>query len=272
MFTQNELLLMIGVVGVLLVSIIILTIIDIREYLKSKKTDTIIENEVVDEVVTKPSSVPEPVDMLEPIEVLEVKDEEVLISDVDKKEEAPIATFVTPNANVVEPSTFDMIDNASELNVSLDEEKDLYERLEEAANPLPSLENTITNFELEQERTAIISLDELLKKSDELYSENEVMQYDDGNEPITIDEVINRYNEAQVVKETIPEVVASVMEPEKKEAYTHKEAMPFISSLYGLEQQDNALEFENTATYEKLDKQSNNEFMRKLREVSENKQ
>ena len=48
-------------------------------------------------------------------------------------------------------------------------------------------------FEIEQEECAIISLDELSKISNNLYDSNEFMQYDDGNEPITIDEVINNY-------------------------------------------------------------------------------
>ena len=37
MFSQNEILLMIGVVSVLLICITILTILDIKEYLKAKK-------------------------------------------------------------------------------------------------------------------------------------------------------------------------------------------------------------------------------------------
>ena len=57
-----------------------------------------------------------------------------------------------------------------------------------------SYENTITNFELEQEENAIISYDELVKVSDKLYSQNEIVQYDDGDEPITIDEVIKRFS------------------------------------------------------------------------------
>ena len=267
MFTQNELLLMIGVVGVLLLSIIILTVLDVREYLKNKKLDIVNEEEKQEEAVT----FEEKEEKLEPIEVLEVKDEEVLISDVV---DTPLMEEVIEPVKKVEPlSTFDEIDRAAEMSIQVnkEEEKDLYEKLEEATKPMPSLEDTITNFELEQERTAIISLDELLKKSDELYSNNEVMQYDDGNEPITIDEVMNRYNEANVTEEKeIPMVMEEVMET-KDEAYSHKQSTPFISSIYGIEQNNNALEFENTATYEKLDRASNNEFMQKLREMSENK-
>jgi hypothetical protein len=40
-----------------------------------------------------------------------------------------------------------------------------------------------------------------MKVSDRLYEDNEPTQYDDGNEPITIDEVINRYNDVKNNKE-----------------------------------------------------------------------
>ena len=48
----------------------------------------------------------------------------------------------------------------------------------------------LTNFEIEQEENAIISYNELVKVSDDLYEKNEVTQYaDEGNEPITLDQL-----------------------------------------------------------------------------------
>ena len=64
-----------------------------------------------------------------------------------------------------------------------------------------NLEDTVTNFELEQERTAIISYDELVKLGDTLYTTNEITQYDDGDEPITIDEVIKKFANNDMVFE-----------------------------------------------------------------------
>ena len=72
-----------------------------------------------------------------------------------------------------------------------------------------SLQDTITNFEMEQEENAIISLDELMKVSDKLYESNEPVQYDDGDEPITIAEVIKKYNEVQNQKEEVEVVTAA---------------------------------------------------------------
>jgi len=46
---------------------------------------------------------------------------------------------------------------------------------------------SLTNYEEEQEENAIISLEELIKKSKEMYAANELSQYkDEGNEPISL--------------------------------------------------------------------------------------
>jgi hypothetical protein len=58
---------------------------------------------------------------------------------------------------------------------------------------------------------------------------------------------------------------------EEKVPYSKKETIPFVSSVYGIEKDNNALEFENTATYEKLDRQKYNDFVAQLKEMNENK-
>ena len=67
---------------------------------------------------------------------------------------------------------------------------------------------------------------------------------------------------------SVPEVMADIVE--EKKLYSKKESIPFISSVYGIET-NNQLEFENTASYEKLSRVQNKEFMNKLREMKENK-
>lgn len=303
MFSQQEILLMIGVVSVLLVSITVLTILDIREYMKNKK-NPILEVEDNEEMVSVDTS-PVVTHAIEEkkveqgdIEVFEVSDkDEVHVSKMDKEElneiveplmievpEEKIETQVVnalPENNVIkvnlpEEAHFEEIVEPIKketLSVQVNEVNNtsLEEELNKAAI-VPEPEDMITSFEEEQERTAIISLDELMQKSDELYSDNEYVQYDDGNEPITIDEVINRFNENNIQEEvSVPEVMKNIVSEPKKELYTEKKTTPFISPLYGLEQNDNALAFENTASYEKLDRAKNNDFMAKLREISENK-
>lgn len=266
MFSQNEILLMILVVSVLLIFIVVLTILDIKEYRKSRN---IIEEDLPD---LEESLVEEKVVDIKPlaeedmIEVLEVPDQ--------KEELLPIEENIMPLKEKVilkeEPTVHEVKEEIHEIDeyvpkkLSLDEELSKIE--ETMVDTDEKLENTITSFEEEQEKTAIISLDELLKHSDNLYSQNEITQYDDGNVPISIEEAMNVLNNEIKEVET-PKVLEETLK-EEKQVYTHKEEMPFISSIYGVE---NDVAFENTANYEKMDRAKTNEFMRKLREMSENK-
>ncbi len=281
MFSQNELMLMIFVVGVLLVFIVVLTILDLREYRKLKNEDEEFKpekEEPIQEIEKQDSSV-EMEFVQEPKEEQEM---EVLVSEVKENdtpfvEEDEIIPIVQEN---VEPIR-DVIEEVHEEVVEpivmpkmVEEHQEVHldEELDKISETIVDDEKKVVSFEEEQERTAIISLDELMNKSDNLYNANEINQYNDDDEPISLDEVFNMYQkeepeEVVEVRET-PKVLEEVME-EKKELYTKKESVPFISSLYGLEKND--MSFENTASYEKLNREQSNEFMRKLREMSENK-
>ena len=286
MFSQNEIIIMIGVVGTLLICIIILTILDIKEYLKNKKGILNENLEFGPEYVEDNKNV-EPVQL---IEVPDLEEKNVLASTVSKEvknndevllEEMDDEKFEINDDNTyiqeVEEDIKEAIPIKEETINSLEEKKEkkkieLFEELDEMEENLPNKKDDITNFEMEQERTAIISLDELLKKSNEIYNDNEIVQYDDGDEPISIDEVISRFRqESEIVKEEIKEtpMVMKSIEEEKVEPYSRKESIPFISSVYGIEKSNNALEFENTANYEKLDREKYNDFVAKLREMNE---
>ena len=276
MFSQNEIILMIGVVSALLICIIILTILDIREYLKEKKGLT-------NEEITFGEEFSEKEEVIVPtkVEITEEKPDEILVNEVKEDnlsddillEEMEDEKFdvVMNEANVIKEETI-----VPTVTTKPKKVLDAFEDFDEIENNLPNKKDDITNFEMEQERTAIISLDELLKKSNELYDNNETFQYDDGNEPISIDEVIKMFNKEEdkvdvvSTSKEVPDVYQEVVE-EKKELYSKKETIPFISSVYGIEKENNALEFENTATYEKLDRQNYNDFVNKLREMNENK-
>ena len=288
-FSQNEIIIMIGVVSVLLICITILTILDIKEYLKAKKTSVNVE----EEVSFGPEYHEESIVETEPVRVVqeETKKEEVYVTTLEETKEANDEIFleemedenfeeekvteplieeeeevelpkveVTVNQEIVEPV----------LEKKEKKELDIFEELSEIEENLPNNKDDVTNFEMEQERTAIISLDELMQKSNELYNDNEIVQYDDGDEPISIDEVISRFNREQGkanVEKEVP-LVSRVMDS-GEEPYSRKETIPFISSVYGIERGDSALEFENTANYEKMSRQKYNDFMAKLREMDE---
>lgn len=71
----------------------------------------------------------------------------------------------------------------------------------------------LTNYEEEQEENAIISLDELVKKSKEMYEANELTQYsDEGNEPISLQDLErlgeqknSSYNEPFIIENIVSE-------------------------------------------------------------------
>ena len=266
MFSQNEIILMIGVISVLLIFILVLTILDIREYKKNKDEELVVEDNNDLQIES------EPIKKVEIEEIDATPNEDIFIEDIEEvsvsnKEELN-NTIVMPKVEVESIKPVEIVNNENiekETNNNLtriDINEEL-RKLEETMVDEDNLTQTITNFEEEQERTAIISLDELMKNTDKLYSANEMVQYDDGNEPISIDEVMNMYNshEEAVENAYIEE------EKEEKDIYTHKESIPFISSIYGMSDS-----FENTANYEKFNRAKANEFMNKLKEMAEGKE
>lgn len=65
-------------------------------------------------------------------------------------------------------------------------------------------EAKIRRFEEEQEENAIISYNELLKVCEELYDKNEKVQYmDEGNEPINLEELRNRFRREESLDNNI---------------------------------------------------------------------
>ena len=276
MFSQNEILLMILIVSVLLIFIIVLTILDIIEYKKNKNKD-LLDNldlpNLEESTLDDESPLIKPLE--EEVEVLELPDntkEEILTIDnrEDSIEQRIEKEKVIPSSNIYENIKEEVnIEDFIPQKLSINEE---LKKIEETmVDTQEDLENTITSFEEEQERTAIISIDELLKHSDNLYTKNEQIQYDDSNAPISVDEIMNNYNSvfSEPVKNIEEPTVLKETLKEERPIYTHKEEMPFISSIYGVESDE--MSFENTANFEKMDRAKTNEFMRRLKEMSENK-
>ena len=121
-----------------------------------------------------------------------------------------------------------------------------------------------------QEDTAIISIDELMAKAKESYDANEKYEdsyQDEGNEPITIDELEARRAPKEEIKITEEKEVKNNISEERK-----FKSSPIISPIFGIEKHEknvNDLELENTANYEKLDEEirKTNEFIGTLKEL-----
>ena len=217
-------------------------------------------NEEVEEIA-------EPV-IIEPIEIEEeVKEEPVIV------EEQLEYTTIEPD----------------EETAKLELQK-LTEELQKQESIEDLVETSVNKYEESQEENAIISLDELLSKGKEIYEANEINQYDEENEPISIQELGN-------IKEyTEPFVMENVMSAEEKleveqevqrekvhldDFYTINEnsdkvdvikfkSSPFISPVFGIEK-SNELELENTANFEKFDQEikKTNEFITTLKELQD---
>ena len=93
-------------------------------------------------------------------------------------------------------------------------------------------EDTITNFELEQEENAIISLDELSKISDRIYDENEPVQYDDTDAPISIDEIMNKFNDVKEPEvEPVTVTTKDVIDESDLDTFVEEEEEDFLTDL-----------------------------------------
>lgn len=82
-----------------------------------------------------------------------------------------------------------------------------------------SINVDLTAYEEEQESSAIISLEELVKKSKEMYAANELSQYaDEGNEPISLKDLEKKMQEMrQVAEYNEPFIIENVVDEIKPE-------------------------------------------------------
>lgn len=234
--------------------------------LEKIKMDSIHENETVE--VVDQNTKEEPV-IIENIDDL-IYEEEVL----EEKEEELEYTSMEPDQATAQL-----------------ELKKLTEELMKQEEEL-SHEDVVSNYEEMQEESAIISMDELLKRGKELYEANEVTQYkDEGNEPISLKELEEKTGVIPTVTEgsfNIHELIPSIKTNEEVSVVEEKEtsessivevrnekttvklydfntapvtvtpqvskfkSSPIISPIYGIEKED-SIQLENTANYEKLD-------------------
>lgn len=221
--------------------------------------------------------------------VLPIEEERKSIESIynEVKEEVEQLQYVDPEPNQEEAK--EELRKATE-NLIHQEEMDKEEKMD------------LTKFEEEQEENAIISLDELMQKSEVLYEQNEVTQYqDEGNEPICLEDLEKRMEDVKVEIEKLNEdnnIVVSPMEniterienqistvklddfntiENSPRAYRDDivfKSSPIISPIFGIEdsKNDQNLELENTANYDKLDEEikKTNQFLATLKELQKN--
>ena len=146
-------------------------------------------NEVVEEI-SKPAE-----EVVETLEIEELEPTENIENIVlETMEEMP----------VMELSYTDIEPNRQQAQEEL---MRLTQELEKAEQETRNIE--LTAYEEEQEENAIISLEELVRKSKEMYASNEITQYEDeGNEPISLEDLERRMNkvkeEVAAIEEEMP--------------------------------------------------------------------
>ena len=188
--------------------------------------------EVVDPVIVEPevevsntiNSVNVESDFVPPIEVDVEPDTSAFEDEIEVMEEVPMVHEKVEELLYTDPEP-DREEATREL-LKLTEELEKAER--EQKNEID-----IDAYESLQEENAIISLDELTKRSEEMYAANEVTQYEDeGNEPISLEDLERRKQE--VINSEIneePEII-EVEEPEIIEEI-HQEQLDLDNAYHG---------------------------------------
>ena len=255
LFTEKELIIMLSVVCFLLLIVIILTISE----LLNRKKEIILEEEQEEF---------SPIQKEEMIEMTTQVQEEVLENNsIEIEEVNEVVTDEEIESLDLEPP---MIKKIETVETNLDnKEKALVElaKIEDTLEHQISLEDTLTNLETIEEENAIISYQELLENTNELTT---VME-DDGDEPITLDEVFKLFNgnndDGIIINESLEALPI-------EEAYQGEfNSSPYLSPINGVEGENLAdIQLENTANLEKLDKEirKTNQFLNILNELKKN--
>ena len=255
LFTEKELIIMLSVVCFLLLIVIILTISE----LLNRKKEIILEEEQEEF---------SPIQKEEMIEMTTQVQEEVLENNnIEIQEVNEVVTDEEIESLDLEPP---MIKKIETVETNLDNKaKALVElaKIEDTLEHQVSLEDTLTNLETIEEENAIISYQELLENTNELTT---VME-DDGDEPITLDEVFKLFNgnndDGIIINESLEALPI-------EEAYQGEfNSSPYLSPINGVEGENLAdIQLENTANLEKLDKEirKTNQFLNILNELKKN--
>lgn len=235
-----------------------------------------------------------------------------IIENIDDDKMNNVENLVLDNMpNVVENDEEEL--QYTTLEPNKEQAQQELKRLTEELQKAQDEENqvTLSTLEEEQEKNAIISLDELMAKSKEINYDNTVEKYeeDDENKPISIEELERLHNEMKKVEESKAkeekiEIITTIPENnDTKERIIHQEKLvldefnnikidekepykvekkfkssPVISPVYGIERKEipesNNMELENTANFEKLDEElkKTNEFLMTLKELQKNLQ
>lgn len=172
----------------------------------AKTNEIVLETENKEAVTLQPTI--EPAVEEEIIEQLEIDEEPILVErkDLSNVEE------ISVKEELEEELTYTTIEPNQQQ--AQEELLRLTEELEKAEQEQKNID--LTAYEEEQEENAIISLEELMRKSKEMYEANEITQYEDeGNEPISLEDLERRMNKIQEETKQLEETPISITATEE---------------------------------------------------------
>lgn len=142
----------------------------------------------------------------------------------------------------------------------------------ETKEQIVTAETTFNDQYIEEEMSAIISIDELKVASQHAYSDEEMAKYDDeGNEPISLKEVEMLANTMKMKPIELREFELPDETPVKEEKTF--ERTPYISPIFGnIQKIENRITVENPNNYDKLNEEirKTNEFLATIKELRKN--
>ncbi len=268
-FGSNNLIILFILLLVVVLATIIVFVVDkkkdkdeVREAIKNIDSERINEERVGIPVVKE-----------EVKPVVEERKEEVIVETpvIEKQEELPqpevvISPVVEEEKEQVEETIYE-------------KEKEEEEKKEEAKQELERLEKTLqeekeerigpTDFEIEQERTAIINYEELKKAAGTIEVRDEKLLQDEGNEPISIDDLYRREN---IKKEEIKPVIEEIKVEKKVEEKKFKNS-EVLSPVFGVtkEHKDLVNDVRHSEVMKAVDLEiaKTEKFLKELKELRE---
>ena len=211
------------------------------EYFEEEKDieDMIVENM---EIIQDQADVEE---IEEKIEVKPVVAEPVVI---EEEQEELCYTDIEPNKEEAQAELRRVTEELMKAEALAQQEVEVQETpvVEEVKNI------SLTSYEEEQEENAIISLEELVRKSKDMYEQNELTQYaDEGNEPISLQDLEIKMKEYSISEPTTVESI--VEEIESLEDHVVEEPVIIEAQPVVIEQQKLVLDDFNTVKVEPVE-------------------
>jgi len=268
-FGSNNLIILFILLLVVVLATIIVFVVDkkkdkdeVREAIKTIDSERINEERVGIPVVKE-----------EVKPVVEERKEEVVVEPpvIEKQEE------LSQPEVVISPVVEEEKEQAEET--IYEKEKEEEEKKEEAKQELERLEKTLqeekeerigpTDFEIEQERTAIINYEELKKAAGTIEVRDEKLLQDEGNEPISIDDLYRREN---IKKEEIKPVIEEIKVEKKVEEKKFKNS-EVLSPVFGVtkEHKDLVNDVRHSEVMKAVDLEiaKTEKFLKELKELRE---